>query len=135
MQSISLAPLVDFLSPFITVLLQAIIGVAITVVTLQIQKWTGVQVSQNALDKLRAAATTQAGILVAASETNLAGKVITTSHPSVVASANWIMANLPDAAAAVGATPAVLSNIITGEIGKLQAGSPASVTTTAPATP
>ena len=118
---ISAAPLVDFLRPYIEITVQSAIGVVVIYAAALVQKYTGVQISQTSLDKLRSAAATQAGVLVAGAEDNLAGKSITIDHPLVIQGANTILANLPDAAKAVGATPEALQRMIVGEIGKLQA--------------
>ena len=118
-------PFIVFLKPYIDVIVQSVAGLVVVFAAGLLQKYTNVQISQTALDKLRAAAATQAGVLVAAAENNLAHTTITTTHPLVVAAANRILAMLPEAAAVVGATPEALSVLIVGEIGKLQAQSAA----------
>lgn len=126
-KTIEVAPLVVFIKPYIDLIVQSAVGLAFLYAAAMVQKITGVKVSQTALEKIKSAAATQAGILVAQAEDNLATKVITTDHPSVVNAAQWIMKNLPDAAKEVGATPEALQAIIVGEVGKLQAGGTLSV--------
>ena len=115
------APLVMELKPYIDVLVNAAVLAAVGFIAGLVQKYTGVQISQSALDKLRAAAATQAGLLVAGAEDNLAKTTISVGHPLVAQAANQIIAMLPDAVKAVGATPEALQTLIVGEIGKLQA--------------
>lgn len=131
--AVYVAPLIVALKPYIDVIVQAAIGAAVIFTAGLVQKYTGVKVSQNALDKLRAAAATQAGILVAGAEDNLSKTVISVGHPKVAQAANQIIALLPDAAKAVGATPESLQTLIVGEVGKLQAISTGGPTATATA--
>gem|GEM_PF-6251977 len=115
------APLIEFLRPYIDVILQGLVAAFIVFFAGVVKKYTGVQLSQAALDKIRAAASTQAGILVAGAADNLVKTQITVDHPAVASAANFIFEHLPDAAKAAGLTPDTLKAIIVGEIGKLQA--------------
>ena len=118
---VSATPFVAFIKPYVDIIVQSLIGFLFVWVASQINKYTGVQISKTSLDKLRDAAASQAGGLVAAAEDNLAGGSIDVHSEGVADAARWILEHLPDAAKEVGATPDVLSRMIVGEIGKLQA--------------
>lgn len=124
MADISAAPFVADLKPYVDIIVPPIVTVLIGWAALKFQQWTGVKINQAQIEKLKSAAATEAGVLVAQAEDNLAKQKITTSSPSVVAAADRIAKSMPDAAAAVGATPEALQKFVAGEIGKLQAQAP-----------
>ena len=118
---ISAAPFVEFIKPYVEVIVQAGVAAIVTWVAVLDQKWTGFQIQQSSLDKIKSAAATQAGILVANAADNLHSQVVTVNTPGVATAAAWVAQQLPEAAAAVGATPEAIQNMVVGEIGKLQA--------------
>lgn len=131
---ISSTPFVDFLAPYINVIVEAVVGAALTWLSVKVNQWFNVKINAAQLDKLKSAAATEAGKLVARAEDNLRNRSIDVSSPMVVAAAARIEAGLPGAAKAVGATPEHLQSFVAGELGKLQARQ-VSVPTVPPATP
>lgn len=121
MSSVSLAPWVDALSPFIDAVLPVIVGSAVTYGVALLHRWFGLQVSASNLEAIRRAAATEAGILVARSETNLAGESIHIGDERVATAARAVAVAVPEAIKATGLTPATVSRIVAGEIGKIQA--------------
>ena len=121
---IPVKPYVEFVAPYVNILVQALALALVTFAAAKLQQWSGMRVNQIAIEKLKSAAATQAGILVAAAEDNLKGRVITVLSPDVARAARVIAERLPDTAKAVGATPQALQEFVAGEVGKLQAAQP-----------
>ena len=116
-----LKPYVEFVAPYITIAVQGMVVALLTFAMAKLQEWSGMRVNQIAIEKLKSAAATQAGVIVAAAEDNLKNRVITVTSPLVAHAAKVIAERLPDTAKAVGATPEALQEFVAGEIGKLQA--------------
>lgn len=124
MVDISAAPFVADIKPYIDVLVEAVVGAVVTLAAAKLNQWTNIKISGALFDKLQSAAKTQAGVMVAGAEDNLANTTVTVSNPVVAAAANKIAADFPHAAEAIGFTPDNLKHLIVGEIGKLQAQTP-----------
>jgi hypothetical protein len=118
---VPVAPWVQFISPYVNIIVPPIVTALVGLVLVKVQQWTHVRLSASAVASLKSAAATQAGMLVASAEDNLANQSIKVDDARVVAAASQIAALLPDAAAFVGASPQGLQRIVLGEIGKLQA--------------
>jgi len=118
--AIAVAPIVDFAQSTVNLVLPVIVGAAATFAAATFKRWTGIAINQMALDKIREAASTEAGLLVAQAASNLRGEIITVKNPGVVAAANKIIEALPGAAARAGVTPEIVAKFVAGEVGKIQ---------------
>ena len=122
--TISLAPFVEVLQPYITAAVTTIVGAAVVYVASLFQKWTGIKVSQNDQTNLQSWISTQAGLAIAKSETNLSGVSID-AHTKIVAdAADFVVSKIPDLLKATGKTPDDVAHLIASEIGRLQATAP-----------
>ena len=125
--AIAAAPLVADLAPYALALLPVVIAWGVA----EFRKFTGIQVSAGAVDKLDALAHAEAGALIAASPTNLAGVAIPVGSAIFAAAANRIIAAAPSILADTGLTPDAVAAMVAGHLGAMQAGMPAA----APAVP
>ncbi len=121
--TISLAPFVEALLPTLVVIASAISTAAVTYLVDLVRKW-GLQISQANEAKLVKEVSTQAGLAIAASATNLAGESIDAHSPAVVKAASYITNNLQALMKSTGVTPDNVAHLVAGEIGKLQAATP-----------
>jgi len=126
MTDISAAPFVADLKPYIDVLVEAVVGAVITLAAAKLNQWTNIKISDSQIARLKGAAATEAGVMVANAEDNLAKQSVTVNSPAVAAAAARIASVLPDTMEAVGATPDSLKKFVVGEIGKLQSQAPPS---------
>lgn len=124
--TIPVAPWVDILSPYVSIVAQAVAVTLAGFLCASLNRWLGVKTNAAEIEKLKSAAATQAGVLVAAAANGLRGQSITVGSQGVADAARIIAARLPDTARAVGATPEALKEFVAGEIGKLQAAQPGS---------
>ena len=118
---IPLKPWVEFVQPYLTAAATVLVPILIAALAQRLSSWLGVSMNATQIDRLKSAAATEAGAMIAQASDNLSTQVIHASDPRVVAAANAIVKKLPDTAAAVGATPDVLAEMVQGELGKLQA--------------
>jgi uncharacterized membrane protein YcjF (UPF0283 family) len=118
---VSAAPAVDFVSPFLNAVVGVAVPVGVALLIAELRKLTGIKLSDQQTARLQAAAATEAGALLAASETNLAGKSFTVASPTVAALAARVEKAAPGVAASLGVTPEGVKQLVAGEIGKLQA--------------
>jgi len=123
-ESISAAPFVYALAPYVAPIAQLAIVALVGWGVSEVKKYTGFAMSDATVAGLKSAAATEAGALIAASETNLAGQSITVNSPMVVAAAARIAASVPGGLEAFGLTPDHVAHIVAGEIGKLQPPAP-----------
>lgn len=123
--AIAAAPLVAALQPFLTAVATTLIGVAVPFACAKFAEWTGFAFQAAAIQRLTAEAQTEAGVAIAEAGDNLASRAIPVGHPIVVAAAARIVATLPTVMVAAGVTPASVARMVAGEIGKLQAQTPA----------
>lgn len=119
---IPLKPWVEFLEPYVAIFLGTVVTALAGIVVTKMNQWFNVSIDATQVARLKSAAATAAGGLIAAAEDNLKTKTITVNNPAVVKAANDIISRLPDTAKSVGATPEAVGAMITGEVGKLQAG-------------
>jgi hypothetical protein len=131
--TVSLAPYVDIIKPYVDVVVQSAVTAIVGLIALKINQYFNIQISKTQLDKLKSAAATEAGALVAGAEDNLKSTSVNVGSQMVADAANRVAQRLPDAAKAVGATPEALQAIVAGEIGKLQAANGGSSTAIATA--
>jgi hypothetical protein len=105
-----------YLDPILGMIVTAIVGFA----CLEVKKFTGYALSASLQAQIASWAATQAGALVAAAETNLAGQTFTMASPEIAAIVNAAPSEIFGAMNALGWTSAALRQIVAGEIGKLQ---------------
>jgi hypothetical protein len=122
--SVALKPWIEFVQPYLTATATVIVPILIAALAQRLSAWLGVSMNSTQVARLKSAAATEAGALIAQESDNLSKAVIKVSDPRVVAAANAIASKLPATAAAVGATPEALAKMVQGEIGKLQAAAP-----------
>jgi hypothetical protein len=91
----------------------------------EFRRLTGAQVSQTAVDKLSTLAKAEAGAMMTASETNLAGVAIPLGSKLFADAANRIIASAPGVLASAGLTPNAVATMVSGHLGAMQASSPA----------
>jgi cytochrome bd-type quinol oxidase subunit 2 len=126
---VPLAPFVDTLQPYLTAAATTIIGAAVLYGAALFQRWTGIKIDQANEAALAKAVSTQAGLAIAASATNLAGQSIDAHSSAVASGANYIATNLKPLLAATGRSPDDVAHDIAGAIGLAQAATPTVVAT------
>ncbi len=121
--SVSAAPLVADLEPYVSAAVAAVVGGLIALALALLRKLTGIVIQQAFVEQIERAAATEAGKAVAAAADNLANTQINVGSKLVADAANRIMtsATLKSAIDETGMTPDRLAAIVAGEIGKLQA--------------
>ena len=120
--SITVKPLVEFIQPYLTATATVVAPIIAYWIAMKVSSFLGVSMNATQVARLKSAAATEAGALVANAADNLANKTVPINDPRIVNAANSIIAKLPDTAAAVGATPDTVAKMVQGELGKLQAG-------------
>ncbi len=127
--SISAAAIVAAVAPYGLALLPVAIGWAAA----EVRRRTGFQISQGAVDKLDTLAKAEAGALIAASPTNLAGVSIPVASPMVADAAARVLAVAPKILEDAGLSPAAVATMVAGHLGAMQAQMPPAAPTPAPA--
>lgn len=127
--AVAAAPLVADLAPYALALLPVVIGWGVAV----FHRYAGVQISQGDVDKLDTLAKAEAGALIAASETNLAGAAIPVGSPLIAAAAARIVAAAPGLLDSAGLSPESVATMIAGHLGAMQATQGAPAASAAPA--
>lgn len=122
--AIAAQPLVAELQPWVTAIVTALVGAAVTYGATIVHKLTGAALDNSSEASIRKWAASEAGALVASAADNLAGKSIPVGSSLVASAVLRLEAVLPDDIARLGFTPARLATIVAGEIGKLQAQAP-----------
>ena len=122
---VSVGPAVAALAPIVQAVVATVVSGAVTIGVALFTRWTGVTVQASYAETLRKAAATEAGALIAEAANNLSSTSIPVTSPLVGAAAARIAEDLPQAMQAVGMTPEALARLVAGEIGKLQAQTPA----------
>jgi hypothetical protein len=130
--AVSAAPLVAFVQPYISAVVTALIGAAVTYGGYLFHKLTGATLDVAADAAIRKWAASEAGALVAEAADNLSSRSIPVGSAMVAAAVTRLEAVLPDEVKQLGFTPDHLATIIAGEIGKLQAQATAQPVTQAP---
>lgn len=103
----------------------ALLPVAIGWLAREISKYTKVKFSQAQLVKLDTFAKAEAGALIAASTTNLAGVSIPVRSPIIAAAAARILDAAPKILAGLDLSPSAVATMVAGHVGALQASAPA----------
>ncbi len=119
--SIALAPLIDAAAPYAIAIGLAVIGWGVNQGVAFLKAKFGIDIKQSYVDELTAAADTEAHILVAGAEGNLANAAIDVKNPLIAGAANAIIANVShDAADALGLTPDKAAKEVVAAIGRAQ---------------
>lgn len=141
MTDVSLAPLIDALSPIVVNVGVAVVTAAIPIiggwVIYILQKISHTKLNEaqlaaynSAVSTIQSKASTWAGLEIAKDAGNLRGKSIRIDNPAVVAAANSIAADLPQVMKDAGWDTSRIAKLVAGEIGKLQPPLDAPTTTT-----
>lgn len=123
--SIAVSSLVADLAPYIASVAGVVIPLIITMAYNKLHQLTGIEVRKAQLAELDTFAKAEAGALIAASKTNLAGVSIPVNSPMIAAAADRVLDAAPKILADVGLSPASVAALVAGHLGALQASSPA----------
>lgn len=128
---LDLGPVLAFITPYIDVVVTTAIPLLMAWAAKSFNDWSkahikfaNIQIQQSMIDQIDKAAEREAGVLVAGSETALAGQVFTTSSPVVAFAVNHIASTLQDVFASSGLTKEEVARRVTAEIGKMQSNGP-----------
>jgi hypothetical protein len=122
--TVAASPWVTLAAPYVNLIVEALVGAAITWGVALFQRWTGRKIQESLVNSIKSAAATEAGVAMAKAENNLAGRSIDVKSPIVAQGVTALQGRIPDILKNAGATPEALSAIVAGEIGKLQASAP-----------
>jgi hypothetical protein len=129
--TVAASSLIVDVAPYALALVPFVIGWGVA----EFRKLTGAQVSQAAVDKLSTLAKAEAGAMMTASETNLAGVAIPLGSKVFADAANRIIASAPGVLASAGLTPDAVATMVSGHLGAMQSSSPAAAAAPAVAAP
>lgn len=115
----------QLLAPYITALIQALIGVIIGWLIWAAQKYLNVTVDAARRAEITAAAQRLASSLVADGAVSLSGKTITVDNPAMLSAVNAVLAAAPDAVKRFGITPQAVADRIVDMIPQVPAVAPA----------
>ena len=124
MTDVSLAPLVEILTPYAVQLSAVLIAGAATWAAARYHQVTGVDIKKGALDSLVQAANAEAGAAIAAASNNLAHTSIEVGNPIVADAASRIISAMPKVLDAAGVTPYAVATMVQGAIGDRQNAQP-----------
>jgi hypothetical protein len=116
--SIAASTLVADVAPYAIALITAVV---VPWCAAEFRKLTGAQVSQDAVNKLDTLARAEAGALIAASETNLAGVAIPVGSRIVADAAARVIAAAPGVLEQAGLSPTAVATMVAGHLGGMQA--------------
>ncbi len=119
--TISAAPIVSFIVPYIQVIVPVIVTALLGWAATAIQKATGYAVSDSMKASVASRIDAYAGAAIAKSATNLSTEIIPITHPLVREIVANVMADLAPTINDLGWSPAVIALKVQGAIGKLQA--------------
>ena len=119
--AILLGPFIAWLSPAVGLLLQGLVGLAVTILSAKAYQWFHISSDATQVARWKSAASTEAGALWAKETDQLKTAVLTVNDPRISAAANNVIQRVPALSAAIGVTPEAAATIVLGEIGKLQA--------------
>jgi hypothetical protein len=122
--SIALSPIIQILAPVALAIVSGAVTLGIKEGVSLISKWTGRQLDDANVTAVRAFANDQAAKAVAASLTNLAGESIDVGSPQVTEGIKAAEALIPVLMKDAGITSQGIADMITAEIGRLQAQAP-----------
>ena len=116
--TVSLAPWVVFVKPYIDALVMGVISIAVAFITAQIYKYTGVKVQAVNVERLKASIQTDVSGLIASGAASLSKQSFHVGSPVVASLADRVAERLPDVVKAAGITPDRLREFALGEVGK-----------------
>ena len=117
------AELVRELEPVLIPIAVSAVGAAVSIAFSAVSRWSGGKIAADAAfeAKVRDAAATEAGALVAAAADNLATHQVTIGNPMLEQSVANVVAAIPELQAMSGWSNDKIAGLVVGEIGKLQA--------------
>ena len=118
--AVPVASLIADVAPYILALAGVIIPSLAGVAVAELKKITGIQVRQDAVDKLDGMIESAIGAEVAKASDNLATTTIQVGSPVVAAIAAKIIAAAPELLAKAGVDPSSVADKVHGEIGAWQ---------------
>lgn len=133
--TVSAAPVVNTFSSLFNDALLSIVTTFIGFGFLELKKYTGIAAAASLQTAIKNGAATEAGVLLASAENNLAGKSFHVGSPEVAAAANAVLSKLPDVMTKLGVKASDVNHIVLGEIGKLQSNQNVSAPTVIAAAP
>ena len=119
--AVPVASLIADVAPYILALAGVIIPSLAGVAVAELKKITGIQVRQDAVDKLDGMIESAIGAEVAKASDNLATAQINVGSPIVSSLASKVVAALPAELNTLGITPTAVASKLTAEFGRLQA--------------
>ena len=119
--SIPVAPIIQFLDPYIQAIAMALITAFIGWAATTYHRWTGKDMAAADQAKLQKAVDDAAGIIFAGAEAGISTQSIHVGDPRIVAQAGRIGAFMPAIVGGLGLNADTIAHMITGAIGKLQA--------------
>jgi len=122
-ETVSLAPTINLIAQLISPIVGILVAGAVGWLAMAWQKYTGIRLDQQALDRIEKAAATQAGVMVAKAADNLSNTTVTVKNPMVADAVRSIQSSEPKAIETLGVTPEWIAAKVAGEIGKLQSNS------------
>jgi hypothetical protein len=129
--SVSAAPLVADMAPYINLLVTALVGAAVTWFIALVNRWTGKEMAAADQAKLRQAAQDAAGMVFANAEAGISSVSIHASDPRIWAAVSKAVSLAPQIADITGFTPNVFAHMIVSELGRMQAQTSPSTPTSA----
>lgn len=119
--SIAVSSIIADVAPYAVTFMSVVV---VPWAVMEFRKITGAKVSQSAVEKLSTLAKAEAGAMMTASETNLAGVAIPLGSRMFADAASRIIAGAPGVLASAGLTPEVVATMVSGHLGAMQASSP-----------
>lgn len=118
---IAVPTLIAFVAPYALALIPVILGWGVV----ELRKHNLINLSDAAVAKLDTLAEAEAGAMITASETNLAGVAIPLGSKVFADAAARVIAAAPGALDDAGLTPTAVATMVSGHLGSKQASSPA----------
>ena len=119
--SIAVSSLVADLEPYAL----ALVPIAIGWLAREVSKYTQIRFTQTQLAKLDTITKAEAGALIAASKTNLAGVAIPVGSQMIAEAADRVLDAAPKILGDVGMSPGAVATMVAGHLGSMQANAPA----------
>lgn len=122
--TIDVSPIITIIQPIIQIIVEALIGIAVTWFAARAHQWTGRNMADGDKAALENALDTAAGVIFANASAGISAASIHVGDPVVAAQVNRVINTLPKLVAATGATPDSIAHDIVGKLGDLQSRSP-----------
>lgn len=116
----SLQPIVAIVSPYLDVVVKALIGLAVTILTAKAYQWFGIKATVSQEAQITSAAQNVAGVIVAKADATIANRSVTVNSPELKNAIDSLVASSPKILDKLGITPDSFSHKVAGELGKMQ---------------